>query len=143
MSLDFLLFGAICESFYLDWPIISNILPKFAVKLLSIHKKPSQHEDNQTQNSYPDSSPRYGRSHAGTVLRVTGRKWTKDQPFSFNHLNTFFSGLPFASSSTSLSSCRIFFVNGSSIVSTRTPQIVPVIRSARGFQPGALERKSP
>ena len=54
-----------------------------------------------------------------------------------NHLLIFSIGLPFASSSTSLSSCLTFFIAESSIVSTCTPQIFPVIYSERGFHEGA------
>ena len=50
-------------------------------------------------------------------------------------------GLPRASSSTSLSSQRIFCISGSSIASTRTPQTTPVIFWALGLICGASEKK--
>lgn len=48
--------------------------------------------------------------------------------------------LPLASSSTILSKNRISCINGSSIFSTRTPQIVPVIFFRLGFIIGACKK---
>src|SRR5690606_34689359 len=61
---------------------------------------------------------------------------------SFRYLRRIFSiGLPFASSSTSLSRYRIFRISGSSISSMRTPQITPVILAAFGCRAGAWAKK--
>ena len=57
--------------------------------------------------------------------------------FHSDHRSTLFRGLPLASSSTSLSSQRIFCIMGSSIVSTCTPHTFPLISSALGFIAGA------
>ena len=44
--------------------------------------------------------------------------------FSLYQRRIFSIGFPFASSSTNLSNCRIFFISGSSMVSTWIPQIL-------------------
>ena len=49
---------------------------------------------------------------------------------------------PFASSSTSLSRYRICRKSGSSIASTRTPQIVPVIWEAAGFSSAPAKKSA-
>src|SRR5690349_18644647 len=50
-----------------------------------------------------------------------------------NHRRIFSMGRPLASSSTSLSMYRIFRISGSSISWIRTPQMVPVILLALGW----------
>ena len=50
-------------------------------------------------------------------------------------------GLPFASSSTSLSRYRMLRISGSSISSIRTPQMTPVILGAFGCSAGASPKK--
>ena len=61
-----------------------------------------------------------------------------------NYFRRIFSmGLPLASSSTSLSRYRMSRMSGSSISSTRMPQILPVISARSGFIAGAFRKKSP
>ena len=74
---------------------------------------------------------------AGTIPETYALHPAVENDMAADHLNTFSIGLPFASSSTNLSSCRIFFVIGSSISSTLIPHTDPVISSARGFHAGA------
>ena len=80
---------------------------------------------------------------AGTIPETYALNPAVENDMAADHLSTFSIGLPFASSSTNLSSCRIFFVIGSSISSTLIPHTDPVISSARGFHAGAEERNSP
>lgn len=64
-----------------------------------------------------------------------------DAPRAQPARNIFSSGRPRASSSISLSSTRISRISGSSMVSIRTPQIVPVTADRAGFIAGAEAKK--
>ena len=59
------------------------------------------------------------------------------------YLSTFSMGLPLASSSTSLSSQRIFCISGSSTFSTLTPHTTPLIRALLGWMAGASSKNAP
>ena len=89
--------------------------------------------------SSPKMHPHPGRPghpdpHLLPVLAARGTKGYERRIFS--------RGLPLASSSTSLSSCLICRMSGSSMSCTRTPHTLPVMSSRLGFIAGALLKNS-